>query len=135
MRVPAAVVLLLFVSGCLWKGYARVLEIHLDVLDSMAEKMCALTSGPPPPSQMMGEFVYPAKRAKELEEEESSRSDRASYKKFEQVVQQYEALVQLFDRSRVSTEVWTATAGEVCKQSRLITAEIHSVRESLAEEG
>jgi hypothetical protein len=112
-----------------------VLEIHLDVLDSMAQKMCTLTAGPPPPSQMIGEFVYPAKRAKELEDEESTHSDRTSYKGFTQVVQNYEALVQLFDRSRVSTEVWSEAAAEVCDQSRLISAQIHSVRLSLVEEG
>jgi len=135
MRARVAVVALILVQGCLWRGYARVLEIHLEVLDSMAAKMCGLTGGPAPASETIGEFVYPAKRAREVEQQFASRREQSSYAAFDKVLQRYEALLQLFDRSRVNQETWAASAERVCEESRAVSADVVGVRQALAHEG
>lgn len=128
-------VLVLVLSGCFWRGYERVTEVHLQVLESMTTKLCALTEGPPPASEGMGEFVYPLKRARELQRDYASRSGRPSYGEFGAVVDAYERLVQEFDRARVSAAAWSAAAPAVCEQSRSLSRRIAAVREQLAREG
>lgn len=134
MRARAAVVLLILLGGCTWRGYGRVMEIHLEVIESMAAKMCALTAGPPPASVSMGEFVYPAKRAREVAQQFPRRRGLGSYHEFEKLVGRYEELVQTFDHSRLSDATWTAVGPQVCSESHAIAEQVEVVRKSLADE-
>lgn len=134
MRARAVAVLgLVLLGGCLWRGYARVLEIHLEVLQSMAAKMCALTAGPPPVSESMGEFVYPAKRARELQQQYTSRAGEPAYTAFGVLLDRYEGLAKTFDRSRNTEEAWAAAGPGVCEESRGIAEQANAVRRALAE--
>ncbi len=101
----------------------------------MAIKICGMTSAPPPASESMGEFVYPLKRAREVEEQYRSRSGRPSYVAFTDVVRRYDAMVRSFDRARVSPEAWAAAAPGICADSRALATQIESVRQQLAREG
>ena len=136
MRARLSLLLLvLLTGGCLWRGYDRVVEVHLEVLESMSVKMCALTSGPAPASESMGEFVYPGKRAREAERHFASRAGRPSFGGLVRVTERYENLVVLFDRARVNPEAWTAGGPRVCDESRALVAEVQAVRAQLASEG
>jgi hypothetical protein len=134
MRALAVVASVALLSGCLWRGHGRVLQVHLEVLASMAAKMCTLSAGPPPASQAMGEFVYPARRARVAQQRLAGDPGRASYAGFARVLQSYEALLQLFDRARVSADTWSVAAPQVCEQSRAIAAEAAAVRRQLRDE-
>lgn len=134
MRARAVVVLLILLGGCTWRGYGRVMEIHLEVIDSMSAKLCLLTVGAPPASVGMGEFVYPIKRAREVGEQFPRRRGLGSYHEFEKLVQRYEDLVQAFDRSRLNDESWAAAGQHVCEESRAIAAQVGLVRQALADE-
>jgi hypothetical protein len=101
----------------------------------MATKMCALTNGPPPASESLGEFVYPGKRAREMQAQYASRAGAASYRGFGEVIERYEVLLQLFDRSRASPEAWEAAEPRVCAQSRELAAKVEEVRQALTREG
>lgn len=136
MRARLAVLLLLpLAAGCLWRGYGRVVEVHLEVLEAMAAKMCALTAGPPPASKAMGEFVYPAQRAREAERQLAGRAGRPSYAGLVRVTERYEEIVLLFDRARASEAAWAAEGPRVCEQSRALATEVQGVRRQLALEG
>jgi hypothetical protein len=134
MRLLLALLLAAALAGCLWRGYGRILEIHLQVLQSMAAKMCGLTAGPPPASESMGEFSYPARRARELEQRFESRAGQESYRSFAALTRRYEALVQTFDKARATEETWRASAATVCADSHAIEAAAADVRRQLEAE-
>jgi hypothetical protein len=48
------VILALAAGGCLGRGYARVMSVHVEVLESMARKLCAMAQGgQAPPTEAM----------------------------------------------------------------------------------
>ena len=101
----------------------------------MAAKMCAMTSAPPPASERMGEFVYPAQRAREVQAQFPRRRDDSSYREFDKMLERYENLVRSFDRARVSDEAWRAAGPGLCEERRAVAEAAVTVRRALAEEG
>jgi hypothetical protein len=60
-------IVLLAVAACLWRGYASILGVHVDVLTQTADKLVAVAgSGRGITTEGMAEYVYPAKRGREF---------------------------------------------------------------------
>jgi hypothetical protein len=90
-------------AGCLWRGYAAIMAVHLDVLAQTASKLCAVVeSGHGPTAEGMAEYVYPAQRAREFLHQFSGQSGRESYKQFTTLVERYESMVREADAARVA---------------------------------
>jgi len=134
LQVAMAVVVLTC-AGCLWRGYGRVMEIHVEVLDSMAKKLCDLAqAGKRPVAEDMAEFVYPAQRARQFCRYFDENEHRASYARFEQLLSLYESEVQMVDRSRVDATTWKEQGAEVCKATSGVLAMAEEVRQALRRE-
>lgn len=97
---PAAVLALAFLvlastSGCFARRYPALMEKHLEVLTSYANKLTALAEDERTvPAQDWGEFTYPLERAREFARIARARyPDRASLRDFETALDAYAALV------------------------------------------
>lgn len=103
-RLGIAVVLAL--ASC-WGGYATRVAVHAQVLVLTADKLVSLLeAGRPPAAEQMGEYVYPARRARELLHHYAGYSERRSYGKLEDLVGRYEALVRRIDALRAAEADW-----------------------------
>jgi hypothetical protein len=72
----------------------------------MADKLVALIeASAPPPVEGMGEYVYPAKRAREFLQSYSSYSEYESHRLLTDLVTRYESLVKRADPARAS-DTW-----------------------------
>ena len=101
--IVVCVVVLLSVAGCLWRGYATILGVHLDVLTQTAAKLVnVVESGRGPTAEGMAEYVYPAQRAREFMRQFSSYGERASYRQLGVLLDRYEAIVKGVDAARVT---------------------------------
>jgi len=114
-------------TSCLWRSYADVLSVHLDVLTQTADKLYAVVeSGRGPTAEGMAEYVYPAQRARGFLRQFSNYSDRPSYKKLGELLDRYEAMVNRVDAAR-------AGGAEARLDLAVLTAE-REVVAALAEE-
>lgn len=126
MSRRAIVVLALGLAGC-WSGYAGRVSVHAEVLTLTANKLVSLIeAGRPPTAESMGEFVYPAKRTRELLRDYAGYKDHQSYRQLEELVQRYETLVQRVDTLRAGRSDW---GGEVAA----LRAETEALRRLAAE--
>lgn len=126
MSRRSIVVLALTLSGC-WSGYAGRVSVHAEVLTLTADKLVSLIEASrPPTAESMGEFVYPAKRTRELLRDYAGYEEYESYRKLEELVQRYETLVQRVDRLRAGRSDW---AGEAAA----LRAETEAIRRLAAE--
>jgi hypothetical protein len=101
------VLALCMLTGCLWRGYAAIMAVHLDVLTQTAAKLCAVVeSGRGLTTEGMAEYVYPAQRAREFLHQFSGQSGRESYKRFATLVDRYEAMVREVDAARAAERDW-----------------------------
>jgi len=105
---------LLVLCGCLWRGYATIVAVHLDVLTQTAAKLSSIVeSGHGPSAQAMAEYVYPAQRAREFLQQFRNYSERQSYRRLGVLLDQYEAMVREVDAARAQGGDWTVTAERV----------------------
>lgn len=112
-RVCRGVLVVLGIAGCLWRGYATIMSVHLDVLVQTAEKLCAVVeAGRGPTAEGMAEYVYPAQRAREFLRQFSNYGPRPSYQKFSGLVERYEAMVRQADSARVQGD-WRAQSPQL----------------------
>jgi len=114
-------------TACLWRSYATILSVHLDVLTQTADKLCdVVESGRGPNAQAMAEYVYPAQRGREFLRQFESYHERSSYRQFGDFLDRYEALIQRVDGVRAAAGDWNATLPELRAQRdalrRLATA-------------
>jgi len=94
-------------ASCLWRGYATILNVHLDVLTETADKLCAVVASRRPLSaQGMAEYVYPAQRGREFLRQFSGNSARPSYRHFGELLDRYEALFRTVDALRAQGRDW-----------------------------
>jgi hypothetical protein len=98
-----------WVVGCVWRGYATILSVHVDVLSQTAAKLCVMVeAGKGPAAEGMAEYVYPAKRAREFLRQFGREGQRQSYGQFTALLERYEALVRAVDAARVQESAWQA---------------------------
>jgi len=96
-------VLLLCVAGCLWRSYATILSVHVDVLTQTANKLYAVVeAGRGLSAEAMAEYVYPAQRGRQFLGQFSRYDGRLSYQKFRMFLDQYEVMVREVDADRAA---------------------------------
>ena len=112
-RRTFALTLLLCAAGCLWRSYATIMSVHLDVLTQTANKLCAVVeTGKGPSTEGMAEYVYPAQRGREFLNQFSAYSARPSYQQFRAFLDRYEAMVRDVDANRATGNKNTPLAAE-----------------------
>ncbi len=95
-------------SGCLWRGYATIMSVHLDVLTQMTAKLCSvIEAGRGPTAEGMAEYAYPAQRGREFLRQFSGYQSRRSYQEFGTFLERYEAMVRDVDGARAQGRDWT----------------------------
>jgi hypothetical protein len=109
--------LFLLAAGCLWRSYAYILDVHVDVLTQMADKLAVMTeAGKGPTAETMAEYVYPAKRARTFLRQFDGYEKRASYHRFRQLLERYEALVREVDAARALGTEWKSKAPQIRRE-------------------
>src|SRR5262245_37602798 len=129
-------VVFLTVAGCVWRGYATIMNVHLDVLTQTAAKLCAVVQADKGPStEGIAEYVCPAKRGREFLRQFSGDSARRSYTQFGAFLDRYEALVRDVDASRARGSDWRTALPEFPAECDALPQQAHEIRERLREEG
>ena len=104
-------------SGCLWRGYATILSVHVDVLTQMATKLCSvIEAGRGPTAEGMAEYTYPAQRGREFLRQFSGYQSRRSYQEFGTFLERYEAMVRDVDAARAQGRAWSTVLRPVQAQ-------------------
>ena len=99
----------MWAAGCLWRSYATILSVHLDVLTQTAAKLCSVVeSARGPTTEGMAEYTYPAQRGREFLHQFSNYSGRRSYQQFGVYLDRYEAMVRDVDATRAQAGNWHA---------------------------
>jgi hypothetical protein len=108
-RRAALACVLLGLAAC-WSGYEGRARVHAEVLTWMADKLIALVEANKPPAvEGMGEYVYPAKRAREFLGSYSGYAEYESHRALTELVVRYEVLVQRVDAARAGAGDWSAS--------------------------
>lgn len=95
------------VGSCLWRGYAAIMTVHLDVLTQTADKLCAVVeSRRELTAESMAEYVYPAQRGREFLRQFDSYNARPSYRHFGELLDRYETLIREVDALRAQGRDW-----------------------------
>jgi len=106
LRRHVVLLLLLFTSACLWRGYEKILLVHVDVLTATADKLSGVVStGHGLTTQGMTEYIYPAQRARQFLGQFDKHSARPSYAGLRNFLDRYEAMVAEVDAARPSNTV------------------------------
>jgi len=118
---PRWIIALAFLLTSCWSGYAGRASVHAEVLTSMATKLVGvIEAGRPPKMEDMGEYVYPAKRAREFLESYDSHADYQSYRQLNDLIARYEALVQRVDADRAAGTDWAKVIDELRAENEAI---------------
>src|SRR5260221_14113345 len=89
------VLALVLAPACLWRSYAEVMRVHLDVLSGLAEKVAYNTrEGQRPASSDVTELTYPLQRARQFAYQYRSYAERESYRRFTAALDRYQALTE-----------------------------------------
>ena len=115
--------------------YGRVVDVHLDVLESLVEKTAAaVESGGRLTPNDLTEINYPLERARGLLGEYGARSDRLSFQRMEAVVDAYAGFAAAIDAARGDELRWRTfrpTLNEIVDDLR---GRIAEARRALASE-
>jgi len=115
--------------------YERVIDVHLDVLAAMADKIdSAAELGRRPSPNDLTELLYPLTRARHFTAQYESESGRESYRAFLDVVGAYDRLVTAVDAARGTDASWEGTRAAVREEVRGVAARVSAARDALAEE-
>ncbi len=109
VRRLVVVTLCVWAAACLWRSYATILSVHLDVLAQTAAKLCSVVEAKRgPTAEGMAEYTYPAQRGREFLHQFSNYSGRRSYQQFAVYLDRYEAMVRDVDATRAQGGNWPA---------------------------
>jgi hypothetical protein len=135
-RGRVASLLFVLLAGCLWRGYAAIMAVHLDVLTQTAAKLCAVVeSGRGLTAEGMAEYVYPAQRAREFLRQFSGQSGRESYQRFTTLLDRYEAMVREVDATRAAQRDWQPVLPHLNAEREALAQLAADVRTDLTREG
>jgi hypothetical protein len=88
-------------SACLWRGYDKIINVHLDVLTQMSRKMVLMAeTGSGLSTAGLEEYAYPARRARQFLAQFDTSHDRPSYQHFAKLLDRYEGLVKAVGATR-----------------------------------
>lgn len=114
--------------------YERVIDVHLDVLDGMAQKIDGVAAmGRRPSPNDLTELIYPLTRARHFTSQYEGESGRESYREFLAVVGAYDQLVAAVDAARGTDASWEKMRASVRDQVRIVAARVAATRSALAE--
>lgn len=132
----ALVALAAFGQGCLWRSYAEVMRVHLDVLSSLSDKaMVNAETGRRPTSNDVTELTYPLQRGRQFQHQYRGYADRESYKLFVIALDRYQALTEAIDAARGDEVRWTAERPRVAAAYDAWRRAAEQVRAALARGG
>jgi len=136
MRAPLLLlVLLLLAPACLWRSYADVMRVHLDVLSGMVEKASYnAESGQRPTSNDVTELTYPLQRARQFAYQYRTYAERESYTLFVAALDRYQALSEAIDAARGDAARWSEERSRLAAQCAAWRAAAERVRAALAHE-
>jgi len=107
-------VFLLAAPACLWRSYAEVMRVHLDVLSGTADKIVLnAQAGQRPSSSDVTELTYPLQRARQFAYQYRSYAERESYQRFVAAVDRYQALSDAVDGARGDETRWAAERSQL----------------------
>lgn len=90
-------------SGCSWRSYPEVLNVHLDVLTQTAAKLIAVAESPRGlQTEGMGEYTYPSRRARAFLADYQGYRERRSHQQLSSFLDRYDGLVEHIDAARVN---------------------------------
>jgi hypothetical protein len=137
MRLPRSFALLVLIalSSCIWRGYAEVMRVHLDVLAGIADKAAGnAAAGQRPSSNDVTELTYPMERAQQFVAAYRNDAERESYRRFVAALAHYRALVDAIDAARGQPARWDAARPEVAALYQSWQTAADQVRAALARE-
>jgi hypothetical protein len=133
MRWRSHLLLAVLVTGCVWRGYDRVLSIHLDVLAGMADKMVSIAEvGRRPTSNDMTEMLYPLERGRLFLRQYERRAGEDSYRQFAQLLDRYAALAAAIDDARTDDGRWARLRPRLPDEARDLRQRVAAIRTALA---
>lgn len=136
MHRLAPLVLLALVPACLWRSYGDVMRVHLDVLESLADKAAGnVAAGQRPTSNDVTELTYPLQRARQFVYQYRSDAERASYRRFIEALDRYQVLVDAIDGARGDEARWVAERSALPAQAAAWRAAAEQTRAALIAEG
>jgi len=122
-------------SGCPWRSYEQILDVHLDVLSSMATKLVdTIESGGRPAPTDVTELQYPLRKARQFADQYRDYADRPSYKELEASLDAYEELVQEVDTARVDERRWDGLRADLVSRANAVRDRLATVRLALERE-
>jgi len=126
---------LLSAASCLWRGYERILTIHLDVLESTAFKMIdkALGGKRLAPNDLT-EMIYPLQKARQFVRQNLDRRELESMRRFGELLDAYQALTDQLDAARGDPQRWQGLLGTLPAGRADIAARTEKVRAALRSE-
>lgn len=125
--------LLLLTAGCLWRGYDRVLTIHLDVLSGMVDKMVAIAeAGRRPSSNDITEMLYPLERGRLFLRQFENREQEESYRQFAAFLDRYAALAAAIDDARTDETRWNGMRQRLPADASALRDHVATLRALLA---
>lgn len=125
----------LLLEACVWRGYERVMTIHLEVLSGMLDKMVSFVeAGRRPTPNDMTEMLYPLERAGLFLLQHRSRQEEESYRRFAAFVERYRELAAAVDAARSDEARWAELRAEVGASSAALRSEVDGVRLALQRE-
>jgi hypothetical protein len=128
--------LLLSAPGCLWRSYATIMKVHLDVLTQTADKLeSVVRAGRGVSAESMAEYVYPAQRGREFLRQFNQDSGRPSYQQFAAFLDQYEAMVHDVDAQRAQGNDWQTVLPGLAQECEALRQRAQEIRHSLQSEG
>jgi hypothetical protein len=136
MRAPLALSLLLLAPACLWRSYAGVMRVHLDVLSAMADKAAYNAQiGRRPTSNDVTELIYPLQRARQFAYQYRASAQRESFASFVAALDRYQALVDAIDAARGDAARWEIERTQLPAQYAAWRGAAERTRSALAREG
>jgi len=133
--VALIVAIAVMLGGCWRQSYERVMGVHVEVLESLAEKLCELAEARRRPApEEMGEFVYPLRRARQFQRYFAEDGGRPSFRLFDQLLADYGDLVQRVEAARVAAASWEREREALCGARDGIRARAEYVRQALQRE-
>jgi hypothetical protein len=134
-RRSVAAILLMASAACLWRGYERIVAVHVDVLASVAAKMRAKSAaGTRPSASDVTEMLYPLHRARQFARQYDAYAARESYRRFTELTDRYDTLTRLIDANRGDPARWQAAQAALHAAADAVQAGAERVRAALAPE-
>jgi len=127
-------------SSCYSTSYRREMAANADLIANLADKLADYCQagfaidGRQVSSEEMGEFYYALKKARGFSTMRHDESDRASYRNFEVMLDQYAAFVHSADEYRIGGHTDSGKLAALIQQRDAVEQTASRVRADLASE-